>query len=110
MEDASDKEYDLFISHAFEDKAEGVLPVFDVLSKFGLRIWLDERVLNVGDSLSEAIDGGLARSRYGVVVLSPAFLSKRRGWPGYELRGLNAKEVDAEKIILPIWHKVSRQE
>ncbi|HVR98245.1 MAG TPA: toll/interleukin-1 receptor domain-containing protein [Thermoanaerobaculia bacterium] len=104
------EEYDLFISHASEDKAPVVLPIVDVLSKFGLRIWLDERVLEVGDSLSEAIDRGLARSRYGVVVLSPAFLSKRSGWPGYELRGLNAKEVGSGKVILPIWHNVSRAE
>jgi hypothetical protein len=47
-------------------------------------------------------------SRFWIVVISRAFLSK--SWPEYELRGLVAKEIGFEKVILPIWHEVSRDE
>jgi hypothetical protein len=59
----------------------------------------------VGDSLSERIDRGLSASRFGVVIVSPAFLAKP--WPKRELRGLVAKEmIGGEKVILPVWHGV----
>ncbi len=72
-------QWDAFISHASEDKAEVVLPLATELRKYGLRIWLDNFSLKIGDSLREKIDEGLAESRFGVVILSPAFFSKN--WP-----------------------------
>lgn len=101
-------EWDLFVSHATEDKGEFVRPLADVLSQFGVRVWYDEFSLEAGDSLSRAIDKGLAKSNFGVVVLSPAFIEKP--WPEYELRGLTAREVGGSKVIIPIWHKLTRQE
>ncbi len=71
----------------------------------GLRVWLDEFELTLGDSLRRKIDYGLAGSRYGVVVLSSAFFSKE--WPQRELDGLFAREDGREKVILPIWHNVT---
>jgi hypothetical protein len=97
-------DYDLFISHASEDK-EFVRPLAAELQGAGLRVWLDELELRLGDSLRRTIDGGLARSKYGVVVLSPAFLQKE--WPNKELDGLFARESGGEKVVLPIWHNVS---
>jgi hypothetical protein len=49
---------------------------------------------------------GLANSRFGVVVVSPAFFSKN--WSQYELDGLVTREMDSEQIILPIWHDISK--
>lgn len=68
----------------------------------------DEATLKVGDSLRQKIDQGLSSSRYGVVVLSSAFFAKN--WPQYELNGLVAREMHGGKVILPIWHKVSKDE
>ena len=62
----------------------------------------------MGDSLRQSIDRGLANSRYGIVVLSPAFFAKN--WPQYELNGLTAREMDGHKVILPIWHDVDRED
>ncbi|MGH8546750.1 MAG: toll/interleukin-1 receptor domain-containing protein, partial [Gammaproteobacteria bacterium] len=59
----------------------------------------------LGDSLRRNIDRGLVESRFGVVILSPAFLAKE--WPNKELDGLVAREDSREKVILPIWHKVT---
>lgn len=100
--------YDAFISHATEDKEDLVRPLADILRSLGHAIWFDEFQLKVGDSLRRSIDKGLASSRFGIVVLSPSFFAKQ--WPQYELDGLVAKEIAGGKVILPLWHKVSKNE
>jgi TIR domain len=63
-------EFDVFISHASEDKTRFVRPLACELEKWGLKVWFDESTLKVGDSLRESIESGLSRSRYGVVIFS----------------------------------------
>lgn len=100
---------DLFISHAGEDKNAVVRPLCKALEARGWSVWLDELELTVGDSLSGRIDAGLARCRFGVVVLSSAFFSKH--WTQRELAGLVAREVaDGTKIILPVRHAIDHAE
>lgn len=102
------REYDVFISHASEDKEDFVRLFASNLKSKGLRVWYDEFELRIGDSLRRSIDNGLSSSRYGIVVLSVAFFNKE--WPQRELDGLFAREVNGEKVILPIWHKISKDE
>ena len=104
----SDKVYDAFISHAFEDKEEFVRSLAEALQERGVSVWYDEFELKVGDSLRRSIDKGLGKSQFGIVVLSPAFFAKN--WTQYELDGLVAKEMEGGKVILPIWHKISKDE
>ena len=98
--------YDAFISHASEDKKGVVRSLADALAKMGFRVWYDEFELRVGDSLRQSIDKGLVNSRYGIVVLSGAFFAKN--WPQYELNGLTAREMEGHKVILPVWHGVTK--
>lgn len=98
--------YDAFISHASEDKQSLVRPLASMLEKMGFRIWYDEFELRVGDSLRHSIDRGLVNSRYGIVVLSTAFFAK--SWPQYELNGLTAREMEGRRVILPVWHQVTK--
>jgi len=100
--------YDAFISHATEDQEILVRPLAELLQKHGFSIWYAEFRLKVGDSLRRSIDKGLANSRFGIVILSPNFFAKN--WTQYELDGLVAKEMTGGKVILPIWHKVSKDE
>ena len=101
-------EYDLFISHASEDKDAFVRPLAQVLREKGLNVWYDEFTLKLGDSLRESIDRGLAASRYGLVVLSHHFFSK--DWPQRELNGLFAIMKAGECRILPVWHELTARE
>ena len=101
-------EWDVFISHASEDKLSFVHPLAEALQQRGLRVWYDKFTLTLGDSLRQKIDDGLRSSRFGLVVLSPHFFNK--DWPQKELDGLVALEVDSRKVILPIWHGVSRND
>ncbi len=98
--------WDVFISYAREDEQTVARPLADLLSARGLRVWIDATEIKIGDSLRAKIDEGLANSQFGVVVLSPAFLSKH--WPLRELNGLAARESEGEKVILPVWHNVNR--
>jgi hypothetical protein len=108
MTGTSDKTWDAFISHAGEDKDSFVRPLAGALANLGVSVWYDEFSLRIGDSLSRSIDKGLAGSRFGIVVVSQAFLGKP--WPEYELRGLVARDVGEDRVILPIWHGVNRQQ
>lgn len=99
--------FDVFISHAYEDKDSVARPLAAALRRAGVRVWYDEFALKLGDSLSESIDAGLADSRFGVVIVSRHFLTK--AWPQRELRGLVSREISAGvKVLLPVWHGISR--
>jgi hypothetical protein len=103
-----EKRWDVFISHASEDKDSFVRPLVTALAQLGVGVWFDEFEMDVGDSISRSIDRGLSRSNYGLVILSPDFLKK--AWPYYELRGLISRELGSGKVILPIWHGVTREQ
>jgi Domain of unknown function (DUF1883)/TIR domain len=101
-----EKPYDVFVCHASGDKAEIVRPLAHALRDENLAVWYDEFELHIGDILRRKIDDGLVRSRFGVVVLSPAFFAG--GWKQYELDGLVTKEVGSDQqLILPVWHNVT---
>jgi hypothetical protein len=102
------EEWDVFISHASEDKDEIARPLAEALRAKGLRVWYDEFSLTVGDSLRKSIDQGLAHSRFGVLILSKHFFEKH--WPELELNGLATREVGGKKVILPVWHNVGFDE
>lgn len=104
----TDPEYDVFISHASEDKDEIVRPLANALVKKGVKVWYDEFEMKIGDSLRRKIDKGLANSRFGIVVISRDFIKK--GWTNYELDGIITKAVSGEQVVLPIWHKITKEE
>jgi hypothetical protein len=102
------KQWDVFISHASEDKDDFARPLADALTQSGLSVWYDETSLKVGDNLRREIDHGLANSRFGIVILSHNFFAKQ--WAQQELEGLFSREVEGVKVILPVWHKITASE
>jgi hypothetical protein len=100
--------WDVFISHASDDKSAVARPLRNALEELGVMVWFDAFELGIGDSLRRKIDQGLAGSTFGVVILSPAFFAK--DWPQYELDGLVTRSVAGQQSILPIWHNITRDE
>jgi TIR domain len=99
-------DFDLFVSHASEDKDAFVRPLVEALTNEALAVWYDETELVPGCSLFETVERGLARSRFGVLVLSHAFFAKR--WPRKELNALTARAMaTGESVLLPVWLGVS---
>ena len=101
------KNYDFFICHASEDKEIFVNKLADRLKAEGFNSWYDDFVLKWGDSLLRKVQEGLIKSRYGIVILSHNFFSKK--WPQDELDGLYALEGE-EKRILPLWLNIVFEE
>ena len=62
----------------------------------------------MGNSLLPSISKGLRECDFGIVVFSPNFFLKK--WPQDELAGLFARETIDRKLILPVWHKLGREE
>jgi hypothetical protein len=77
-ENDSDQRWDVFMSHASEDKGY-CEPLAKALEQAGIRFWLDKTALQWGDDLRSAIDRGLRNCRYGIVIFSKAFLRKKSG-------------------------------
>lgn len=103
-----EEQYDVFISHASEDKKDFVDELYNALIDRGLKVWYDTMSIKWGDSLRSKIDTGLKNSKFGIVVLSPHYIEK--GWTQYELEGLFNIEMTAGKTILPIWHNLTKQQ
>ncbi|MCW1928677.1 toll/interleukin-1 receptor domain-containing protein [Bhargavaea beijingensis] len=105
----SEKEYDVFISHASEDKKSFVEPLARALQEGGITTWYDTDQIGWGQSIRSSIDAGLIKSRFCIVVLSQHFLDKY--WTNYELNGIFQKDANTqESVILPIWHNVTKDE
>lgn len=96
--------WDVFISHAAENKDAVARPLRDALARRGVTVWLDEAQMKIGHSLRRSIDNGIRSSRFGVVVLSEDFF--RKGWTNHELDGLVTRTVAGEQSLLPIWHNL----
>jgi Domain of unknown function (DUF1883)/TIR domain len=104
----ANRDYDVFVAHASEDKEAIARPLAHALDDRHLAVWFDEFELRIGDSLRRKIDAGIARSRFGIVILSHAFFAK--GWSQYELDGLVTMEVSGRQVTLPLWHDISKDE
>ncbi len=101
-------QYDVFISHASEDKNLFVRKLATHLIEHRIEVWYDEFSLKAGSSLRRSIDHGLSKSRFGVVVLSPNFFKKK--WTNWELDGLVARQNSYEnELIIPIWLNVDKE-
>lgn len=104
----SESDFDVFISHASEDKYEIARLIRENLVSHGFKVWMDEDNISLGDSLRSSIDIGLSKSRFGIVILSPDYIKKQ--WTNRELSGLLARENNGSKIILPVWHRVKPED
>jgi hypothetical protein len=104
------EEYDVFVSHAFEDKESFVDEFVAEMEKIGFKVWYDTQRLQWGDSMRERIDNGLRKSRYGIVVLSPNYIAEHKYWTKTELNALFQLETVNGKTILPIWHDLTKKQ
>lgn len=101
------KKWDIFISYSAEDK-KIVQKLFLLLQKQNFNIWLDQRELKVGDSITEKINEGLLNSCYFIAFIGPNYLDKK--WTQLELTAIIGLENSENKNILPVWHNISYED
>ena len=93
--------FDVFISHASEDKPDYVEPLCSVFESEGIKIWYDKNEILWGDSIVRKINQGLSKSKYAIVVLSLNFIQKN--WTTAELEAvLNIETSKGEVRVLPL--------
>lgn len=105
---ADARQHDVFLSYASEDRDTVAEPLARALEGHGLEVWYDKHALRIGDSLRRRIDEGISNSRFGIVILSKAYLAKP--WPQHELDGLVVSSVENRQVLLPIWHELSKED
>lgn len=103
-------EFDVFVSHAWEDKESFVDEFVVALQNRGINPWYDKQQIKWGDSMRARIEEGLKKSRFGIVVLSPNYIAEGKYWTKTELDGLFQIESINGKSILPIWHNLTKKE
>lgn len=82
---------DVFICHASEDKKTVVEPLEQAIREAGMTVWFDKAEIKWGESITAKVNEGLSISRYVLVVISPAVLSKN--WPQRELMAALNREI-----------------
>ncbi len=103
------KQYDVFISHANKDKLEYVDALYQSLSKLGINIFYDSKVLSWGDNWKNVILDGTAKSEFAIIVISKQFFG--REWTEKELSEfLSRQNESGQKIILPLIHSITLDE
>ncbi len=108
--DESNEEYDVFISHAWEDKELFVDEFVTQLISKGAKVWYDKDKIKWGDTMRTKIDKGLRNSKFGVIILSPDYIAEHKYWTKAELDGLFQMESISGKTILPVWHNLTKQQ
>lgn len=103
-------EYDVFVSHAWEDKKSFVDEFVQCLRDRDIKVWYDKSQIKWGDSMRARIDAGLRKSKFGVAVLSPDYISDGKYWTKAELDGLFQLESINGKMLLPIWHNLTKKQ
>lgn len=103
---AAKYEYDVFVSHANANKQSFVDSLYDQLNRLRIRIWYDSTEIDWGDGLKEKIQEGLAKCRFGIVILSPEFIDRK--WTNQELTELLTRQNEShEKVVLPLLYNLT---
>lgn len=95
---------DVFLCHAWDDRKGPAKELHDLLEWHGVSVWFSEKDVLLGTSLLREIDKGLAKSRVGIVLVTPAFLRRLEG------EGIAEKELSAllaRDLLVPIVHETS---
>ena len=92
---------DVFLCHAWDDRGGAAKELHDLLESRGVSVWFSEKDVVLGSTLLREIDKGLAKSRVGIVLVTPALLSR------LQQEGIADKELSvllARDLLVPIVH------
>jgi len=95
---------DVFLCHAWDDRTGVAKELHDLLESRGVSVWFSEKDVALGTPLLREIDRGLAKSRVGIVLVTPAFLRRVDG------QGISEMELStllARDLLVPIVHETT---
>jgi hypothetical protein len=92
--------YDIFLSHSNKDK-KNVGRLAKDLRSFGLKVWLDEWSIKVGDPITQSIEMGIKNCKYMGIWLTKYAVSS--GWVQREWQAKYNQEVSSGQVsVLPL--------
>jgi len=92
---------DVFLCHAWDDRQGAAKQLHDLLVARGVRVWFSEKDVPLGSSLMRTIDKGLANSRIGIVLVTPALL---RSLPNEGIADKELSVLLARDLLVPVVH------
>lgn len=98
---SDEQEFDVFISHASEDKESFVKEFCEHLASENIKYWYDSNEIGWGESVIRKINQGLANSKFAIIVLSKSFIAKK--WTNSELEAVLNIETNTGNVrVLPL--------
>lgn len=94
------KQYDVFISHASEDKNSVARPISEACKALGLVPFFDEAEIKWGESLTEVINHALGKSNFFLAILSSNSIDK--AWPKREVNAAFTRKIKGHQVFLPL--------
>jgi len=95
---------DVFLCHAWGDRKEAAKELHDLLEVAGVKVWFSEKDLGLGVPMMRAIDKGLANSRIGLVLVTPAMLERL---PQESVADKELSTLLAGNQLIPIVHNTT---
>ncbi|EIT7140431.1 toll/interleukin-1 receptor domain-containing protein [Vibrio parahaemolyticus] len=95
---------DVFLCHAWADRKESAKELHDLLETAGVKVWFSEKDLGLGVPMMRAIDKGLANSKVGLVLVTPAMLERL---PKESVADKELSALLAGNQIVPIVHNTT---
>ena len=98
---------DIFLCHAWDDRRGAATELHDLLEAAGVSVWFSEKDILLGQPFMREIDRGLAKSRVGLVLITPALLKR------VDNRGVSDKELSellARDLLIPVVHETTYDE
>jgi hypothetical protein len=98
---------DFFLCHAWDDRKGAAMELHDLLESRGVSVWFSEKDVPLGSNLLREIDKGLAKSRVGIVLVTPALLNRLAG------ESISDKELStllARDLLVPIVHNTTYED
>ncbi len=93
-------DFEIFISHASEDRAEVARPIYEACERIGLKAFLDEEHIAWGENFTKKINTALGAARVVLTVISGHSVSKE--WPLAEVNAALSMEISGAKIVVPL--------
>ena len=95
---------DAFLCHAWADRKESAKELHDLLEAAGVKVWFSEKDLGLGVPMMRAIDKGLANSKVGLVLVTPAMLERL---PKESVADKELSALLAGNRLVPIVHNTT---
>lgn len=95
---------DVFLCHAWDDRQGAAKQLHDLLEAAGVRVWFSEKDLGLGVPMMRAIDKGLANSKVGLVLVTPALLARL---PQESVADKELSTLLAGNRLVPIVHNTT---